>query len=740
MKQLFCIILVLFISTLVLSQNSPVNLTPVILNNYSTPQVVTRTIYSIDSHFIQGDTILFLQKNPQLAIFNVHVLNNHEIQFDVSIDSNFTDFSRHQVVVLDSSSQKKVFADLDFRYSQPPSIEKLIITQRGIRTFGELKLSGNFRTVAYLTLQGNGFFKTTNIEFDDPKIKVLNTSGWRIDNPPNELTVGLEIDGTDISIGKKRFRVKSDYSMETWGEILLQNFRPPQIISNIRSFVADGSERKIKIVGSNFFPETVAQLVPFEGFTKTKYISSNQLEVFVELPVLESNKSFRLALTNTDGQADTSGYFTVTAKPIGRARVKTVDQGSIFLGKKSRVIFAIDPKSGYRFSPNRSYEIRLEGDRFPVFFVLDDSTCEAIIKLEEEDTNRLLNQHVFSINEVNNPPRWKGSFTAKPAPKLYYMSPLRIIHPVDTLALVFKGKNLDKVSMYIEDPEIVFNITENRGDLLRVTAIAGKFVSPKSYPLELRIDGVPFIFQNFKIEVQPWQPFTEFIGIELSSFGFVTPSKLWRGSNIPRPIKASDAVNLKIFSNKIRAELGEQKIEISGVLMDSSNTIRAEAFDKRIMTIAKGTEILNWHWRVRERVRSGDRIEITLKNPGGQNKVTETFYVEPHWSEAFHGSTSFILFKIPFGGGEASTEIFRSMGIGISYQPVTNRNFLAFDASFILGNVAKADNNLSVEVGLGLSAILWSHLQIGIGSNLTGQSFNHGFTFVGTRFKLPVPW
>ena len=734
------LLLILILNTFCLAQGNAVNVSPIIIQDYDKKQVFTKSIYSIETQFAEKDTVLFVNKNNWLSIVDISAVNANELLFSVQIDSGFSDFTRHQIVVLDSNFNKKIYAEIDFRYSNPPLIDEIVVIQSGRAQPTELQLSGSYRTIAYLTLRGKGLFKTTNIEFDDPKIKVLGSNGWRIDNPPNELTVGLEIDSRELNIGEQRFRVKNNFSMESWGDILIKSDQPPQIISSINSFIADGSEHIIPVSGNNFYNGIIARLLPDDGYCKVKIKSQNQLDVIVDLPVLDNSKSYKLLLINKDNQADTSGFFTVRGKPLGRARIKTIDQGSIFLGKKNRVVLAIDPQSGYLFIKNRSYEVKIEGNRFPVTSVIDDSTCETVIRLEEEESVSILNQHVFTINEIDYPARWKGTLSSRPSPKLNYMSPLRIIHPVDSLSLVFKGKNLQNVSMYIEDPEVVFKITENRGDLLRITAIAGKFVSPGSYPLELRIDGVPFIYQNFRVEVQPWQPFSEFVGMEISSVGFMTPNKLWQGSSIARPIKASDAINVRLFSSKIREELGEQKVEISGVLMDSSNTIRAEAFDKKVITIAKGSDIVNWHWRVRERMRSGDRIEITLRNTGGQNKITETFYVEPHWSESFHGSTSFILFKVPLGGGEASTEIFRSMGIGISYQPDKNRKFLAFDGSFILGNVADAAEDVSMQVGLGLSVILWSHLQIGIGTNLTGQSFSNSFTFVGTRFKLSVPW
>ncbi len=742
LRNYWTLFLITFFATTWLYAQKDINvdLEPIVLLNFEKEQSFTRSIYSIGTKFFSTDTVLFLTKVKHINITNVDSVNEHEINITVRIDSGFIAFDKHVIVITDKMSNRKLSANLTIRYARPPSIDEILIKQNGNTKKDTLQLSSSGKTFAFLTLKGEGFFTTSHLQFDDSKIKTLNTPGWRSDNPPLELTVGLEIDDNDVKIGTRRFRVENDFSIEGWGEVLIKSANPPQIISRVKSFIADGTEKQFSIHGDNFYRGIKASLLPADGVARVEFNSSNQITAYLSLPILESSQSYRLIVTNPDGQADTTGFFNVRSKPLGRARVKTIDNGSIFYGKKARVVFALEPQSGWRLDKKNYYEVNIEGNHFPVASVLDDSTCEAVIFLHKDDSVSLLNRHVFTINQVDSPPRWKGTLVALPAPEISYMSSLRTIHAVDTLLLVLKGKNLKNVSLYIEDPEVIFKITENRGDLIMATAIAGKFVSPGSYPLEIKIDGVEFSFDQYRIEIQPWQPFYEYVGLETTSLGFISPQKLWRGSGISHMIEENDGINIKIFANKIREELGEQKIAISGVLIDSSNTIRAEAFDKRMISISKGTAVKTWHWRVRERVRSGDRIEITLQNPGGQNKVTETFFVKPHWSESFHGSTSFILFKMPFGRGEATTEIFRSVGIGISYIPVKEKQFLAFDGSFILGNVAKGNDNLSVEVGLGLSAILWHHLQIGMGTNLTGHSFDHGFFFVGTRFKLPIPW
>ena len=95
---------------------------------------------------------------------------------------------------------------------------------------------------------------------------------------------------------------------------------------------------------------------------------------------------------------------------------------------------------------------------------------------------------------------------------------------------------------------------------------------------------------------------------------------------------------------------------------------------------------------------------------------------------------------MPFNGRKTLAEILRTVGIGINYQVSKNSRFLALDGSFLNGKVAPENKDISVEVGLGMSAILWQHLQIGMGTNLTGNSFSNSFLFLGTRIKLTVPW
>ncbi len=722
------------------AQIGQVTLNPLAVTNTAVPSVYERSVYSLDASFSNADTILFIKKQTRLFISRIDSVGLHELSCRFVVDSGFFDFGRYEMVVLSPQGQKKLSMVLDVRYARVPVVSETVIRQLGKARKDTVQLSGSGKTIASLLLKGSGLFRESSIEFEESKIKVLSDPSWRMDFPPDSLRLGIEIDGKDIEIGTKPFRIKNNFAMEGFGRIFLISSRPPMILSDIPSFVADGTEKKVQVFGEGFYNHLQVSLHPKVGTAKARFISSSQVDAYLNIPVSETSKSYRLVITNPDGQADTSGYFTVRAKPLAFARIKSVEGGSIFIGKKVRVIIGVDTQYDLRFSKRKAYEVSIENDKFPVTQVIDDSTCEAMLRIPDDASQSILNQRTFLINEIDLPPRWKGTLNCKPAPTLTYLSTNRILHPVDTLNLVIKGKNLTNAVLALDDPAVSFRVLENRGDLIRVMAIGGVDVSPGTYPLEVRLEGVPFRFDDYSITVQPWQPFNEYVGIDIPKIGSLPSERLWQGNSSAYAIETDAGITVKIHSDRVRPELGDQKIEISGVLMDSSSTIRAEAFDKKMMTITNGPDVIIWQWRVRERARSGDRIEITLKNPGGQNRVSEQFYIKRHWSEAFHGSTSFILFKIPFGSGNATTEIFRSVGIGMTYQPWYDKRFIAFDLSFLVGNITSSSDNLSIDVGAGLSVILWSYLQIGAGANFSGNTSQKGFAFVGTRFKIPSPW
>jgi len=730
----------IFFANLLNGQSLPtVDLLPLPVKDLNKPSQFARSIYTLDARFTSRDTLLLLNKVSHLYVLRVDSVSAHELSCQILVDSGFVDFGVHKLVVMGPNFNKKAYVQLNVHYQNFPVIDDIIVKQSNHQYKDTVVVSHWGNTYASLMLKGHGLFRTSKIVFSDANIHVLDNPSWRIDFPPDSIRIGIEIEKSDNCIGLKKFRIANEYGLEGFGEIYLRSQRPPRVISNISNIIGDGKEKVLTLLGENFFKGLKVSLLPHIGITKTLDVSPSQIKLILTIPITESTQSARLIVTNPDGQADTTGYFTIQAPPLSKAQIRTVQGGEIFLGKPTQVVIAVDVNRRRRLRPNRSYEINIEGERFPITSVINDSICEAVITIPENPTRILLNQHVFTINEVGHSALWKGTVKTKPAPKITYVSENRILHPSDTLHLIIKGKNLSNASLYIEDPEVTFAIIEKREDLLRVKAIAGAETSFGSYPLQLRIHNVRFPFNNYRIVVQPWQPFNDYVGIETNSLGFLSPTKLWRKSGIAHLIERNDVITLKIFTNRIREDLGEQKFFVSAVLMDSTNTVRAEALNKKMIIASKGTDVISWQMRMRERTRSGDRIEVTLTNPGNMNKTTEVFYVKPHWSESFHGSTSFILFKIPFGGGGATTEILRSVSIGISYQPYYEKNFLAFDGSFIIGNVASGDDNLSIDVGLGFSVILWQHIQIGIGTNLTGGSSTKAFTFVGTRFKIPIP-
>jgi hypothetical protein len=681
-----------------------------------------------------------LRKPLGLSIIAVDSVSHHELAITFQLDSTFVNFQSYAFALLDGERHQKGRAAVDIWYNNIPQIETISIRSGSGSSNDTLRLASGKKTFANLKISGIGFFETSEVLFDDPLVKVINDPGWRTDNPPYELQVGLEIDDANIELGAKTFRIKNEFSMEVFGTIYLYGSQPPRIISAIRGFVADGQQKDFEIQGTGFSKGIHASIFPADGYVHSSFVSANKLQISLTLPSLEQSKSYRIVVTNPDGQADTSAYFSARTTPLSAARAEPIEQKSIFRSKKVHTMFTVDTRDGWRLNRQRSYEVNIEGDRFPIIRVVNDSTCEAIIKLNDEELNSALNQHLFTINEVDRAARWRGMLKSRPAPKVYYVSPVRIIHPNDSLSLVIKGKHLDGASVLIEEPEVTFHVVENRGDMLRLLVVSGQHVSFGTYPIELRIEDVPFLFENYTIDLQPWQDFNEFITFHITSVGDVPDTSTFKGPTHQHGMKEADAITVKIDTRKIRQEFGFQKVHISGILTDSSNSIRAEAFDARMITAENGTDIITWRWRVRERIRSGDRIEITIKNPGNQNKITEFFIVEPHWSEAFHGSTSFVLFKIPFGSNDKKTEILNTVGLGISYQPFIKKDFLEVDASFLVGNAKAANDEIGVEVSFGLSAIFWQHVQVGIGTNLTGNALSRQFLFVGTRFKIPIPF
>ena len=725
----------IFITTTLFAQ-SQINMEPITLNDYHQKYVFQRSVYSINSTFTSKDTLYFLEKPENISITAVDSVSRYELLISFQIDSGFVHFKKHLLTVVDENKKQKATAQLDIRYNNIPYVNRVNVYQKSVKV-DTVKLTRYDKSFASAVFKGTGLFPNTTFEFDDPAVSVLNDPGWRLEFCPDSIRVGLEINNNRVQLGLKMFRIKNQYTMEGTGQIFIRSAFPPKLFTRIPALVADGNEKSLKLYGENFKKGMTAHLLPNEGMCNVNVISENQMDLQLNLPVLDSGQSYRLVLVNPDGQADTTRYFTVKSKPLSIAKINSVKDGRIFYDRDAHIIITVQATDRWNFKKDKNYEVNIEGERFPVLNVINDTTCEASIRVREKPS-QLLHQHVFTINEIDQLPKWKGILTAHAQPKITYISTYRILHPVDTLSIVIKGENLKNAVLRLDEPDVFFQIKENRGDLIRATVIAGDEAAYGEYPLHLVLDGVTFISEQNTFKIEKWQDFSEFVGIETTSLGFIASERLWKSSGLANPIKARDAIEVKFFTRKLKEKLGTQKILISGVLMDSSLTIKGEAFDKKLVRLSKENDVYIWRWRAKEKIKSGDRIEITLSNPGNQNKVTEILYAKPHWFESFHGSTSIVLFKIPFGGSNSKTEILKSIGIGLTYQPPNDENeFIAFDASFIIGNINSDDSDLSVDVGLGLSTILWKYIQIGLGMNLSGDNSGNAFMFVGSRFNLP---
>ncbi len=732
------ILTILCFSAISSAQINPVQLEPALIFNSDRSTYFSRTIYSLGSQFSSTDSIFALQKIQKFNITKVDSINSHELQIDFVIEPGFTEFGRHKFVVLDSLQKKKLDFTLDVRYANSPFVESILIRQNKKVMNDTIRLSDTDYTLATLTIRGTGLFDNTMIEFDDPAIQVSNTPGWRRSIAPNLLQVGLEIKTSNINVGYKQFRIKNDFAMEGFGKIFIKSNRSPIIYGSVPDIIADGQDHRIQIRGDYFQSGLTALLLPQDGIARVQNRSTNEVDLLVNIPVLENTKSYKLVIQNPDGLSDTTGYFTAKTPPLNKAYARSLNDQPVFLDKETRIVFTVQTYANKRLNKQTAYEINIDGEKFTVNSVINDSTCEAVIKLSQKSPYTLLNQHVFTISPVNAAPRWKGLLFSKPAPELTYMSPENVLHPQDTLSFVFKGKNLDDIIMFITDPEITFKIQENRGDLIRVTAIAGRHLKNGTYPVKIRKNDVTFEFPEHQINIQQWQPFTEYASIYTTSLNSLPPDSLWKEKQKARIIEKTDKLRMDFYLQNLSKDAGTQKVFINAVLIDSSNAVRAETRFYKALTYENKT--FSWNWRLHEKIKSGDRIEISINNTGGQNKKTEVFFVKPHWSESFKGSTSFIIFKAPMNGGNATAEILRTVAIGLSYQPFENKDFLEFDSSVLIGNATSSDSDLDVDLGLGLSVILWNHIQIGMGSNLTNGPFSEMFAFMGTRIKIPVPW
>ncbi|MDZ7315619.1 MAG: hypothetical protein ONA69_07900 [candidate division KSB1 bacterium] len=731
------ILLFLQLGTLTGWAQEPLRFEPIRLAPIDSIVSYSRAVFDVGTRFSPNDTVLLLPKVEGLQVTSVETKSIHELEVSFRLDAEVVCCGKYQFAICDSNLQRKAVAVLDILSPTPPMIDSIRVAVLGRKLIDTLLVDPARPLTAHLCLFGRRLPQDAQIEFADPAITVKQGRSPNTFDLTGALCVEIEIKPEAV-LGEGLLTLKSAFAPAGVKKLFLRSPRPPRLFSEINDLTADGKSRTLLLEGSDFALGVKAKLTGMPVDLRSRRISADKLEIRFSLPLLEEAVRCRLIVENPDGQSDTSNIFLVLPTPLAPARAEPVDQSLLFAGRPTRLLITAAVDRNRRLQKSKTYEIVIDSQRFPVQVVTSDSTCEAEIEVPISLENRLQRQHVFTLQETGRPPQWRGVFSSRLPPRIDSISSNLILHPGDSLTIMVKGARLKDMLLGIADPEVTFQILEQREDFVRVTAASTMRVRIGDYPLEAYIQGTVFTFEAFRLSIRPWQPFSEYIVFHLSSSGDLPPESCFRGVESTHIIKAGEMITVRIKPSRINPKLGTQKLLINGVLTDSSGAVRAESLDSRRIAVSAGDDEITWSWRGRERIRSGDRLEITLQNPGNQNRITEYFVVAPHWSEAFHGSTSFILCKIPFGGGDEKTQILNSIGLGVSWQPFVKKRFFEVDAAFIVGNARYDKSDYSVQVGTGISAILWQHLQLGIGANLTGQSSSKGFIFIGTRFKLPI--
>ncbi|MBN1540726.1 hypothetical protein JW992_01175 [candidate division KSB1 bacterium] len=729
------VIFIFLFCTVLLAQSIVVD--PLTLLSWDQNHLFVRSIYSVESTTSADDTLLFRTKVEGLTCTQVDSISPFELSCEFRIDSGFTAFGEQAFVVLDGALNQRLQGIVPITTVVWPSIDSVIVRQNGRARRDTLVFDPDRPNQAHFSLYGSGVFCNSEIVFDHSALEpVAHTVPMPASvSPLWKFTV--QVDGPKLVIGPQTFRIRHPYVPEASAPLFLSSAQPPRIIDRVPAFIADGNERVFNLQGSGFFPGMQAHLLPDEGRVRIQKIERNEIRISLHLPVRYESRAFRLVVRNADGRADTTAAFSVGALPLPTCRIKSVENGMLFFDTPARVAFVVEIRNQQRLDRRTAYELRVGEARFPVSTVVNDSTFEALIDLPHDEGSSLIRERVFTLHPLQQPAAWKGVFKAKIPPQIDYFSPIRILHPLDTLEVVLKGRYLHDVQLVFSDPALSVRILENRGDLIVAKIHARAEVEPGEYAVELRIGETRFSFPQYRLSVKPWQRFDRYVDITTRKVGRIGSAYLWQESGVAHQIDKDDGIVVQFDGDRLQPQEGEQKVRVSGVLLDSTHTVRAEALNPRWIVVRPGEGTVSWQWRVRERLGSGDRIEITLSNPGQLQRRTERFAVKRHWSQDFHGSTSFVVVKLPFDGGKASTEILKSMTIGLTYTPDPQQTFLAYDAAFIVGNVNSKDD-VSVQVGLGVSVILRQYIQIGLGTNLTRPAFQRSFMFLGTRFKLPA--
>ncbi len=734
------------VSILLLSLNSVqaqteknITLKSVRLDQMGVDSTFSRTIQALNFNFDATDTVLFSPADEFLRLQSVQYLNPNELSFTVKILPGFQTLGPRTLVVANARFETKATANLTIEYRQWPKVKRAWLKLDTRLAADTLQLQAFGTTAADLILAGTGLFSNTEIKFDDPQIRVFNDPQHRVLLAPDSLLVQIVMDSkTPPAIGWQRFTIGNPYALEGEGKILVRSAEAPRITGPIGNFMPDGSEYLLEITGIYFSPNIRVTTLPPVDARRAVLVNPQKINLFLTLPIQQENRPYQVALTNPDGQTALSNYFFAMAKPLARAEVKSVTGRDLFAGQEALLEVTLRQKKLERLNFRSSYEVNFGSGRFPIERFKDDSTVVVRVQIPKASGEAALSEQHFTVNEVGQAPRWKGQISAKTPPTVTYMTSNRILHPLDTLQVLLKGTFLNGSKISLDDPELAIQMIEASEERLQFKVIAGRNIAFKEFGLILEKGGVKFPFPEFQVKVQPWEKFNRFIGLETAKIGALAPARLWSGREGSRPIKSGDFILVKFYSREIDPALGEQKVLVTGFLLDSVNTIRAEAIEPGLITITPGAEIITWRFRIRQPIRAGDRIEITVSNPGRQNRSSEYFDVTRHWYEAFRGSSSILLVKTPMSAAGGKTEILKNIAFGVNWLPWVNRKFVSFDASFIVGNPSTTDTSVNVEMGFGLSAIFLNYLQIGIGTNLSGTAFNHNYLFIGGRFKLPT--
>lgn len=735
---LLCLLSSYFAPNLIAGSENAIPLKPVYLDKIRTDSILIRTIYSIQGQFSADDSVVFLQQEDKIQIQKIRLRNENEIVIELSLLPGFNQLGIKKIAVVNSRFTQKVVAHLPIRYQHWPTIKRVWLKTATRISQDTLQLQALGTTSADLILSGKGFFPGTEIHFDDPNIQILNDDQHRLFFPPDSMLVRLLVHGKKLPrIGSQRFTIAHPYILEGEGRILVRDAYAPKITGSINNYIPDGTEKELQLNGIHLSKDSQISTLPAAKNLRMKHLTTQKIKCYLTLPIQQENQSYRLVVTNPDGQADTSNYFFAMAKPLAPAKARTATNHKLFSGREELIEITVRLKRLERLNSRLSYEINFGTDRFPIDRIKNDSTLIARVHIPQSQDDAPKDYHNFTVKEVGRSARWKGVLITYTQPTITYMSSNRIIHPMDTLQVLLKGTHFSAVKVSLDDPELTVQVLEAENERLRFLIIAGRNIARQAFPLILEKGGVKFKFPGHQVEVRAWEKFNKFVALETPPTGTIAAKRLWSGREQIVKIKSGDYIFVKLYGRDINPELGEQKVVLTGFLLDSVNTIRAEAFDKKMIRISHGNEIITWRFRVRQRVRSGDRVEIMISNPGNQNRAAEFFYVERRWFEAFRGSTSIPMIKIPLSGGE--TELLKNIAFGINWQPWSNRKFISFDGSFIIGNPSTNDSTVSIEIGFGVSAIILNYIQIGVGTNLTGQAFDRNFLFIGSRFKLPFP-